>query len=550
MCVVQDTVWACTGDGKIALFDVNTAELKTKTFAAHQGEILCVRPGPGDQYVVTGGVDFNTKSWQPNGTPLVASKYHHGAVECLLFTQLEGGDSSSTTHKRQDGGSGCAGSKGGAVVPLPEAAAAKLWTGSADGTVFCWADAKGDGMIADGDGKSIKLEGGKVRSLGLWGTCVWAGMDDGRINVLRVSDGSAVKTIKSAHSGPVLSLQPVGDQMWSGSGDKTIAAHGGSSFATLFSLGDQGGYLKTMFCRNWAVWTFNAADIKVYTGESIWRVEHERAEAALALLDATTKDLNGQIAKEKAAAHTLSIELADAQAAADRRVAEVEARVAELEAKLKELQGQYDGTQADLAAAQSGLQEAQSALGQSAGEAAQQLADAKLRSKDLEGVAAAAQAALDELRKAQQQLEADKDAADKAAAAEAAGLRAEVAGLRKAQEGLQGDLAQAQAGLEAERAAAAAAAAAWSGKESQLRSAMESDTLAKSSAAAALDGQLGELKGQMATLREENAALAAALASAKQEGDEARSAAGASGAELAGLRDKLAALQAELQGAT
>ena len=58
-----------------------------------------------------------------------------------------------------------------------------------------------------------------------------------------------------------------------------------------------------------------------------------------------------------------------------------------------------------------------------------------------------------------------------------------------------------------------------------------------------------QLKGQMAKLREENAALAAALASAKAEGDEARSAAGTSGAELAGLRDSLAALQKELSAA-
>ncbi|GFR48421.1 hypothetical protein Agub_g10316, partial [Astrephomene gubernaculifera] len=86
--LVGGAVWACTGDGRAALYDAVTGEQRGKTFSAHQGEVLCVAAGPGDAYVITGGVDFNAKSWQPSGAPIAAAKYHHGAVECVLVTPL------------------------------------------------------------------------------------------------------------------------------------------------------------------------------------------------------------------------------------------------------------------------------------------------------------------------------------------------------------------------------------------------------------------------------------------------------------------------------
>ncbi len=54
-----------------------------------------------------------------------------------------------------------------------------------------------------------------VKSLAHSGECVWVGMEDGRIHVLRLGDGSTVKTLRGAHAGPVLTLARVADQVGS-----------------------------------------------------------------------------------------------------------------------------------------------------------------------------------------------------------------------------------------------------------------------------------------------------------------------------------------------
>ena len=65
LCVVGRSLWICTGGntnaGTVVIYDLDTAALKTKGFAAHKGEITCMVAGPGDKYVVTGGVDFQVK---------------------------------------------------------------------------------------------------------------------------------------------------------------------------------------------------------------------------------------------------------------------------------------------------------------------------------------------------------------------------------------------------------------------------------------------------------------------------------------------------------
>ncbi len=92
------------------------------------------------------------KSWQLNGNAIVASKYHHGAVECVLVTPLTAPPPSSRPASARPGpaAGGARGDAGG-----------KVWTGSADGTVFCWPDPEGKGQINEAEGKSIKVEGGK-----------------------------------------------------------------------------------------------------------------------------------------------------------------------------------------------------------------------------------------------------------------------------------------------------------------------------------------------------------------------------------------------------
>ncbi len=86
----------------------------------------------------------------------MASKYHHGAVECVLVTPLAppprplSGKAGAGAAAGAAAGAGAEGEGGG-----------KVWTGSADGTVFCWPDPGGSGQINEAEGKSIKLEGGK-----------------------------------------------------------------------------------------------------------------------------------------------------------------------------------------------------------------------------------------------------------------------------------------------------------------------------------------------------------------------------------------------------
>eukprot|EP00198_Chlamydomonas_reinhardtii_P010605 XP_001699942.1 predicted protein [Chlamydomonas reinhardtii] len=316
-------------DGKIALYDTNTGDIKVKTFVAHQGEVLCITPGPGNAYVITGGVDFNARSWQLNGNAIVASKYHHGAVECVLVTPLTAPPPSSRPASAKPGAGAGAGDAGGAGT------GGKIWTGSADGTVFCWPDPEGKGQINEAEGKSIKVEGGKVKSMAHSGDCVWVGMDDGRINVLHLSDGSLVKSLKGTHSGPVL---------------------------TLAKVADQGGYVKGLLTIGWCVWAFNSASTKVYTAESIWHAEAARAEGALKALEDTRADMESQLAKAREEANKAAMEAAAARAAAEKASQDGDERVKELQAKVDELQSKLDAANAELEDVKRRLEEAEAAL--------------------------------------------------------------------------------------------------------------------------------------------------------------------------------------------
>ena len=74
MCVVGRSLWVNTGSntssGNIVIYDLDTGQVKVKAFAAHKSEITCMAAGPGEQYVITGGVDFNVKLWSPEGSPI------------------------------------------------------------------------------------------------------------------------------------------------------------------------------------------------------------------------------------------------------------------------------------------------------------------------------------------------------------------------------------------------------------------------------------------------------------------------------------------------
>ncbi len=154
-------------------------------------------------------------------------------VEALLVTPLTA--PARPASAAAVGGAAAAGSGG------------KVWTGSADGSVWAWPDAKGTGQMGEAEGKLVKVEGGKgtahhcdwplpldssacspcirlqcrprswarpqcgvcscaapccrgtrvfahaVKSLAHCGEGVWVGMEDGRIHALRLSDATNLR---------------------------------------------------------------------------------------------------------------------------------------------------------------------------------------------------------------------------------------------------------------------------------------------------------------------------------------------------------------------
>ncbi|GFR48422.1 hypothetical protein Agub_g10317, partial [Astrephomene gubernaculifera] len=352
-------------------------------------------------------------------------------------------------------------------------------------------------------GRSTRRRGGpsewrEGRSLAASGECVWVGMEDGRICVLRRADGALLRSIRGAHAGPVLALAAVGAQMWSGSGDKTIVAHDAripttttssttsSTPQPLFSLGEQGGYVKGLLLpfstapgansgsggnsssRNssgggWWVWAFTSTGTRVLTAEALWRSQVERAEGAEGRLAA---------AKEEAAEAGRREEAAREEARRQQQAAE--AGMQELRDQLGSLQEQLDAASQQLevarkeateasrqaeeaAAALAAEQEARARQGEAA---AGELEEARARVAFLEGRAAALSGQLAEAAAAQEGLRGDKEAEALAAASAAEALRG-------AQQQLQGELAEARKELESERAAHAAALAEWVSREGE-----------------------------------------------------------------------------------
>ncbi len=139
-----------------------------QAFAAHKGEITCMVAGPGDKYMVTGGVDFQVKTWTPEGTPVSASGHHNKQVRALRMH-----DACQRSHAHPSRGKlpesdqvdgtefalqvDCL-----LLTPMGRSGggAGKIWSGSADATVYAWPDASGTGQI-DSSGQSIRVDGGK-----------------------------------------------------------------------------------------------------------------------------------------------------------------------------------------------------------------------------------------------------------------------------------------------------------------------------------------------------------------------------------------------------
>uniref|UniRef100_A0A7S0YDC5 Uncharacterized protein n=2 Tax=Polytomella parva TaxID=51329 RepID=A0A7S0YDC5_9CHLO len=367
LAVAEGTIWACAGDGKVALFDLTTGAPRDKAFAAHQGEVLSIAVGPGGKYIATGGVDFLVKTWHPSTGALIASSKHHRAgVECLLAVPDLPLDPANTREEpprdRDGGGEG-------------EGAGGVLWTAASDGSVFRFSDSSGLGLLSAGEtSTSFKLEGGKVRCMASHQSSVYVGMDDGRIHVLRSKDASPERVIRS-HQGPVLSLASVGECVWSGSGDRSIQVHvdpnvvrtnsvgsksnsnsvgsSGSVYGSdysqyasilasssnnsnvsvlhspLFSLGDQGGYVKSLHVHGWWVWALSSGNAKVFTAQALFEQQKGVKERLQRLLEETREKWKEEVTREQ-----LKLQEAKrAQSEAEKKQREAERKQKEAEEK-------------------------------------------------------------------------------------------------------------------------------------------------------------------------------------------------------------------------
>jgi hypothetical protein len=65
-------------------------------------------------------------------------------------------------------------------------------------------------------------------------------------------------------------------QVWTGSVDKTILAFDSATYTMLYSLGDQGGYIKSIMPAGWCIWTVNSAALRICTAETLLQTERDR----------------------------------------------------------------------------------------------------------------------------------------------------------------------------------------------------------------------------------------------------------------------------------
>lgn len=74
--LVGNNLWAADSAGNVAIFDAYTGALVARPFSAHNGEVRCIMPEPSGNYVVTGGQDFQLRTWGPSGERLASSGHH------------------------------------------------------------------------------------------------------------------------------------------------------------------------------------------------------------------------------------------------------------------------------------------------------------------------------------------------------------------------------------------------------------------------------------------------------------------------------------------
>ena len=242
---------------------------KTRPVLAHDKGVWTIA-NVRDRFVVTGGADFQVRVWNVDGSPRAASHHHSGAVKCVLdFPPTD---------------------------TLPPA----VWTGALDGRVFAWDDPDDDGRIRENDGMFLP---GPSKA-GVTAMCAhpdgheaWVGYDDGRVRVFARQNGF-VKNDAQMHSKAVSCLVPMGDHVWSGSGDHLVVAWDAKTKACAFILPDQGGFVRAATRVGWAAWIMTSKAIKVWAASSDARDARRRLRDAAEGADEAAEAF-GEMEKEQ-----------------------------------------------------------------------------------------------------------------------------------------------------------------------------------------------------------------------------------------------------------
>ena len=232
-------LWVGGASGDLTVYDAARGTKKVKPFQAHAKGVWCMCLGGNGKFVVTGGADFGVKVWNLNCDVLSASNHHSGAVKALCSFA---GDENH-----------------------PPA----IWTGAQDGKTFRWSD-DGDGLMEADEGSFLK----GVGQSGVSAICGtpdntegWVGYESGRIRVFDRASG-AVRNDMQRQKKTISALVSMGECVWSGSGDHTLVAWNTKSKLPVYSLPDQGGFIRGAIRVGWSMWVLTNKSVRVWAAES------------------------------------------------------------------------------------------------------------------------------------------------------------------------------------------------------------------------------------------------------------------------------------------
>eukprot|EP00775_Hariotina_reticulata_P006930 gene6930-7148_t len=270
----------------------------------HNGEVLAL--AASGNLLISGGADFQIKSWTAQGELLSASAHHHAPVQCLTAVPLLPGNNTpgptpagidrSSSRRHHSGavlqhnttpnrrtrssngakaGAAAAGTSGASGSVNGVAAAAccngfKLWAGAADGSLSVCVDSSGSGQLDPAGWKVLRLEGMQDNRL-------WVGCEDGRVFVFDTMTEALLTSFK-AQASAVKSLALLGgSDVWSAA-ERSLAVHDAESgtIKHLVPL-DDSGFVKQLLPWRWGLWVLSFNGLKLLAARSCWEAAQQQA---------------------------------------------------------------------------------------------------------------------------------------------------------------------------------------------------------------------------------------------------------------------------------